>query len=103
MSRKLAHQNHYPAIDVSQSISRLMNSIVSSEHREMASQIRDIMARYEENSDMISIGAYKKGSNTQLDRAIDKMPQVEAFLKQNIGESFQYEEILEAMRGILGD
>ena len=103
MSRKLAHQNHYPAIDISQSISRLMNSIVSSEHREMASQIRDIMARYEENADMISIGAYKKGSNTRLDRAIEKMTRVEEFLKQNIGESFQYEEILEEMRTILKD
>ncbi|MCR4601838.1 MAG: flagellar protein export ATPase FliI [Clostridia bacterium] len=101
LSRKLAHRNHYPAIDVSQSISRLMNSLVSNEHKELASEFRDIMAIYEENADMVNIGAYKKGSNPRLDRALDKMAQVDAFLTQNVGESFSYEETLGAMKKIL--
>ncbi|MGN1350222.1 MAG: flagellar protein export ATPase FliI [Anaerovoracaceae bacterium] len=101
LSRKLAHRNHYPAIDVSQSISRLMNSIASEEHKQLASSIRDIMAIYEDNADMVTIGAYKKGTNPSLDRAIEKMPGVDAFLKQGIGESFQYDEILQQMRKVL--
>jgi flagellum-specific ATP synthase len=101
LSRKLAHRNHYPAIDVSQSISRLMSSIASEEHKALASSIRDIMAVYEENADMVAIGAYKKGTNPALDNALDRMPDVDAFLKQGIEESYEYDEILEQMRGVL--
>ncbi len=101
LSRMLAHKNHYPAIDVSQSISRLMNSIVSNEHKNLASEIRDIMAVYEQNADMISIGAYKKGTNPDIDRAIDKMPAVNAFLQQGIGDAFEYDEILKEMHNVI--
>jgi flagellum-specific ATP synthase len=103
LSRKLAHKNHYPAIDVSQSISRLMNSIVSPEHKALASDIRNIMALYEENADMISIGAYKAGLNPKLDRAIEKMPKVDEFLTQGVGESFDYEEVTKKMQEVLED
>ena len=103
LSRKLAHKNHYPAIDVSQSISRLMSSIAPEEHKQLASGIRDIMALYEENADMVAIGAYKKGTNPALDRAIDKMPEVDGFLKQGIGEAFEYDQIVEEMRKVLKD
>lgn len=101
LSRKLANANHFPAIDVSASISRLMTNIVSDEHRKMASEIRDILSLYEKNEDLISIGAYKSGTNPKLDVAISKIEKINQFLCQGINENDSYEEILEKMRAIL--
>lgn len=101
LSRKLANANHFPAIDVSASISRLMTNIVSDEHRKMASEIRDILSLYEKNEDLISIGAYKSGTNPKLDVAIAKIEKINQFLCQGINENDSYEEILEKMRAIL--
>ena len=102
LSRKLANENHFPAIDINASISRLMNNIVSEEHRKLASGIRDILSVYEKNADLISIGAYKRGSNQRLDFAISKIDQVNEFLMQEIRGSFTYEESIQKMREILG-
>lgn len=102
LSRKLANENHFPAIDINASISRLMNNIVSEEHRKLASGIRDILSVYEKNADLISIGAYKRGSNQRLDVAISKIDQVNAFLMQEIRGSFTYEQSIQKMREILG-
>ncbi|GLB32370.1 flagellum-specific ATP synthase [Lacrimispora amygdalina] len=101
LSRKLANANHFPAIDVSASISRLMTNIVSEEHRKMASEIRDILSLYEKNEDLISIGAYKSGTNPKLDVAIAKIEKINNFLCQGINENDSYEEILDKMRAIL--
>ncbi len=101
LSRKLANANHFPAIDVSASISRLMTNIVSEEHRKMASEIRDILSLYEKNEDLISIGAYKSGTNPKLDVAIAKIEKINKFLCQGINENDSYEEILEKMKAIL--
>ncbi|MBQ2697194.1 MAG: flagellar protein export ATPase FliI [Clostridia bacterium] len=101
LSRALAHANHYPAIDVGQSVSRLMNEIVSREHLDLASRIRDIMSTYEKNADLVAIGAYKPGSNRRLDYALSKIDEVNAFLKQNINESFRYEQCLDKMKKLL--
>lgn len=101
LSRKLANANHFPAIDVSASISRLMTNIVSDEHRKMASEIRDILSLYEKNEDLISIGAYKSGTNPKLDVAISKIEKINQFLCQGINENDSYEETLEKMRSIL--
>ena len=101
LSRKLANANHFPAIDVSASISRLMTNIVSDEHRKMASEIRDILSLYEKNEDLISIGAYKSGTNPKLDVAIAKIEKINRFLCQGINENDSYEEILKKMRAIL--
>ncbi|MDK2968855.1 MULTISPECIES: flagellar protein export ATPase FliI [Lacrimispora] len=101
LSRKLANANHFPAIDVSASISRLMTNIVSDEHRKMASEIRDILSLYEKNEDLISIGAYKSGTNPKLDVAIAKIEKINQFLCQGIDENDSYEETLEKMRLIL--
>lgn len=101
LSRKLANENHFPAIDINASISRLMNNIVSEEHRKLASGIRDILSVYEKNADLISIGAYKRGSNQRLDFAISKIDQVNTFLIQEIRGSFTYEESIQKMREIL--
>lgn len=97
LTRKLANANHFPAIDINASISRLMNAIVTVEHKELASKLRDILSTYDKNSDLISIGAYKAGTNPKVDRAIAKIDQVNAFLKQGIDEKYTYEECMELL------
>ena len=101
LSRKLATRNHFPAIEVTQSISRLMNIIVADEHNSAAAKLRDILSVYNENADLISIGAYKPGVNTRLDDAVRRIDQVNDFLKQGIGEDFSYEETIEAIQQIV--
>jgi flagellum-specific ATP synthase len=101
LSRALAAQNHYPAIDIGASISRLMAEIVSDEHRKLASRMRNILALYEKNADLIAIGAYKKGANKELDEAIRLYPRINRFLMQGVSESFSYEEVLEGMKKAL--
>ncbi len=103
LSRKLANSNHFPAIDINASISRLMSTIVSNEHKILASKFRDILSVYSKNEDLISIGAYKAGTNRNLDYAVSKIDKVNAFLTQGVGESFSYEEILDQMRKIINE
>ena len=94
LSRKLAAKNHFPAIEIGGSISRLMDVIVDENHKAMASKIRDYLAVYEENADLIAIGAYKPGNNERLDTAVAKIDAINAFLKQKKNEYFDYEKIL---------
>ena len=101
LSRQLANSNHFPAIDVGASISRLMVEIVSPEHRQLASQLRDVMGVYEKNADLVSIGAYKAGTNPKLDHALKKMDAINQFLMQGTNEAFSYDESLAQMRRIL--
>ncbi|MCR5793244.1 MAG: flagellar protein export ATPase FliI [Lachnospiraceae bacterium] len=103
LSRRLGHKNHYPAIDVLQSISRVMNSIVSKEQKTNASRLKDVMAAYDEAEDLISIGAYKNGSNPRIDFAISKIDEVNNFLKQDVMEKFTYEEELKLLGDIFQD
>lgn len=86
LSRKLAHRGHYPAIDVLASISRLMNDICPAEHLGAAQTIRQLLAAYREHEDLISIGAYRKGSQRTVDAAIELMESIEAFLRQGIDQ-----------------
>lgn len=92
LSRKLGHKNHYPAIDVLQSISRVMSSIASKEHKALAGKLKNVMATYNEAEDLINIGAYKSGSNPDIDYAIRKIRDVNAFLRQATDEKFLFEE-----------
>ncbi len=101
LSRALANGNHYPAIDVSASISRLMTEIVSDEHRQLASRIRDILSVYEKNADLVAIGAYKPGTNRKLDFALSKIDAVNEFLMQGVDEAFTYDACIQQMREIL--
>ncbi len=101
LSRQLANANHYPAIDVSASISRLMVEIVSPEHRQLASRIRDIMSVYEKNADLVAIGAYKPGTNRKLDFAMSKIDAVNDFLTQDVNEAFSYDQCVAEMERIL--
>ena len=101
LSRQLANANHFPAIDVGASISRLMVEIVSPEHRQLAGKLRDIMGVYEKNADLVSIGAYKAGSNPKLDHALKKIDAINQFLMQGVDEAFSYEESLNQLRRIM--
>ena len=101
LSRQLANSNHYPAIDVSASISRLMVEIVPPEHRQLASRIRDIMSVYEKNADLVAIGAYKPGTNRKLDFAMSKIDAVNDFLTQDVNEAFSYDQCVAEMAKIL--
>ena len=97
LSRKLANENHFPAIDVNASISRLMVNIVPEEHKNLAAQMRDILSIYSKNEDLISIGAYKAGTNPKLDFAISKIDAVNDYLMQKIEASFSLEEDIKTM------
>ena len=85
----------------SASISRLMVEIVSDEHRQLAGKLRDVMSVYEKNADLVSIGAYKAGTNPKLDNALNKMDAINRFLMQGINEAFSYDESLKQLRKIM--
>ena len=100
LSRKLGHKNHYPAIDVLQSISRVMSSIAAKEHKELAGKLKNVMATYNEAEDLINIGAYKSGSNPDIDYAIRKIRDVNAFLRQDTDEKFLFEEEIRLLENL---
>ena len=100
LSRQLADRNHYPAIDPLQSVSRVMNEIVSDAHLDAAQQIRETLAVHKSAEDLIDIGAYAAGSNPRIDRAIDKIDEVNAFLRQGVNESNPLSETLDRMTRI---
>jgi flagellum-specific ATP synthase len=101
LSRQIAMKNHYPSIDVLGSISRLMNDIVDEKHRTFANDMRNLMSTYYKNEEMINIGAYKKGANKEIDEAIEKIDKINAFLKQDIMEKFNYDESVKLMKSAL--
>ncbi len=98
LSRKLGHKNHYPAIDILQSISRVMSAIATNEHKELAGKLKNVLATYSDAEDLINIGAYKSGSNREIDYAVQKIDAVNAFLMQKTDEKFQFDEELELLR-----
>ena len=103
LSRKLGHKNHYPAIDVLQSISRCMSQIVTKEHKKVAGRLKNVLATYNEAEDLINIGAYKKGSNKNIDSAISKIDAVNEFLMQQTDEKFTFEEEMAMLNSIFAD
>ncbi len=92
LSRRLANKNHYPAIDVLESVSRCMPDVVSPEHMERVTLLKDLMATYREHEDLIQIGAYAKGSNEQIDKAIRLDEPMRRFLRQSRLESVKFSE-----------
>lgn len=103
LSRKLGQKNHYPAIDVLASISRCMSSIVADEHKKSAGQLRNVLATYNEAEDLINIGAYKRGSNKEIDYSIEKIDEVNKFLCQGVYEKFTYDEEEKLLSEIFGE
>jgi flagellum-specific ATP synthase len=101
LNRKLAQKNHYPAIDVLASISRCMSQICTKEHKKAAGQVKNIMATYADAEDLINIGAYRAGSNPDIDEAIDKIKLVNEFLLQETDEKETFEEAVEGLNAIL--
>ena len=99
LSRDLAAKNHFPAVDVLRSISRVMNKVVSQEHRVVSSHLRDLMSAYRDSEDLINVGAYSKGSNARVDKAIAIVDDLNQFLKQMQGMEDKYssEEIFDMM------
>lgn len=100
LSRAMAARNHYPAIDVSESISRVMDEIIDDDHKAAARKVREIIANYEKERDLILIGAYEEGSDPKVDYAIEKIEEVNNFLKQGITESVTFEDTVEGLKGI---
>ncbi len=100
LNRKLGHKNHYPAIDVLQSISRCMSQIADREHKAFAGKLKNVLATYNEAEDLINIGAYKAGSNPEIDYAISKIQTVNAFLRQGVDEKYSFEETVELLKGL---
>jgi len=103
LSRELASRNHYPAIDVLSSVSRLMSDIATPEHRDFAGRLRDILATYRSSEDLINIGAYARGSNPKVDFALDRIDAVNAFLKQSVEEHGEFDATIDALRRIFGE
>ncbi len=97
LSRKIAAQNHYPAIDILPSISRLMSIICDKEHKDAAGKLRNLLALYTSNEDLINIGAYKSGTNPKLDEAIAKIDKINGFLMQAVDESFDLDETIQLL------
>ena len=97
LSRKLASRNHYPAIDVQASVSRVMNAIVSKEHKKAAQRLRQILAKFAEVELLVQIGEYKKGADAEADDALAHIDKVNAFLKQGLGEKSTFEETLQGL------
>lgn len=100
LNRKLAHKNHYPAIDVLQSISRCMSQIAERDHKNCAGKLKNVLATYNEAEDLINIGAYKSGSNPGIDYAIKKIDEVNQFLMQDVNDKFTFEESVSLMKEI---
>ena len=103
LDRKLGHKNHYPAIDVLQSISRCMSAIADKDHKMAAGRLKTVLATYNEAEDLINIGAYKAGSNPNIDYAIAKIGEVDKFLCQETDEKFGFEESVAMLEDLFKD
>ena len=101
LSRPLAERNHWPAIDILSSLSRVMGFVADAEHQAAAGRVREIIATYEQKRDLISIGAYKTGSDARVDRAVAKIDAIEAFLRQDLRENSSPEETRRRLLALL--
>jgi type III secretion protein N (ATPase) len=97
LDRAAARRGRYPAVDPLSSVSRLMDGVAAREHREAAAWFRETLALYEEHRDLITVGAYRKGSDPALDAAVAVAPRLEAFLAQDRGERAAFEESVDAL------
>ncbi len=101
LSRQIAESGHYPAIDIEASISRVMNEIVSEEHRQAAQRFKQLYSSYSQNRDLISVGAYQAGSDPRIDEALAYYPKLAAFLRQDMGESFLLQDSIDELMQVL--
>jgi len=103
LSRALAAQNHYPAVDILNSVSRVMPDITGPEHRQAAAQLRSVLASFKEAEDLINIGAYVPGSNPRIDYARERIEAVNAFLRQDVEEQSPYEDTVGRLEDLFSD
>ncbi|MBE0363717.1 flagellum-specific ATP synthase [Pseudoalteromonas ulvae UL12] len=102
LSRELADSGHYPAIDIEKSISRVMPQVVSEAHMQQARVLKQVYSLYQQNKDLITLGAYQKGADPILDKSISMMPSVNGFLQQTMKEVIPYDEALQGLARLLG-
>jgi flagellum-specific ATP synthase len=103
LSRKIAHKNVYPAVDVLQSVSRVFTEVASKEHRALNNKLREVLSTYRDNEDLINIGAYQRGANPKVDYAIRKIDQVQDFLRQDVYEKDTFDSMYEKLKAIFAD
>ncbi len=101
LSRNLADEGIYPAIDVSRSVSRVMPNIVSQEHLSKMQRFKQLMSLYQENKDLINVGAYNKGADSEVDAAIERMPFLRQFISQSIQQAVSFTESTEALESLI--
>jgi flagellum-specific ATP synthase len=101
LSRKIAARNFYPSVDLLESVSRVMPSIVDEEHLLAAGRVRELLAVYAEAEDLISIGAYKSGSNPRVDWAVAHLQKVRAFLRQSVGEHVSFDAMADELKNLV--
>ncbi|MDX9874480.1 MAG: flagellar protein export ATPase FliI [Spongiibacteraceae bacterium] len=102
LSRQLADEGHYPAIDIEASISRAMPNVVSPEHLKAAQRLKHLYSRYQQSRDLIAVGAYVPGSDPETDEAIQQLPAIRQFLRQDLGESFSFEQSTSMLQQLTG-
>ncbi len=102
LTRKLANHGHYPAIDILQSISRVQSDVVDAKHRKLVSELIDLYATYRDSEDLINIGAYVRGSNPKIDRAVNRIERITAYLRQDMHEFTQPAEMLAMLEKAVG-
>lgn len=102
LSRDIAMQNHYPAIDILSSVSRVMADITDKDHIKAAGQVKSLMATYRDAKDLLDIGAYARGSNPRIDEAVDKIDGIMTFLRQDTHEKFTMLESVEILKHLAG-
>jgi flagellum-specific ATP synthase len=102
LTRALADQGHYPAIDIEQSISRAMHNIIRPGHFDLVRKFKQLFSRYQRSRDLIAVGAYQAGADAQLDEAVRMYPLLEKFLQQAITEQSGYEDSLANLQRIFG-
>src|SRR5262249_54657392 len=96
-------RGHFPAIDVTQSVSRVMNQVVPKERIAVASRVRALLAAHREAEDLLAVGAYRKGFLPRLDEALERMPRLETFLRQSLGDSFLPDQVAQELDRVLGE
>jgi flagellum-specific ATP synthase len=101
LTRELANQNHYPAIDILRSISRVMEDITDLDHKHLAGRIKELLATYRKAEDLINIGAYAAGSNPNIDHAIEMIEPINRYLRQGIQETATFEGSLDALKSMM--
>ncbi|MBP5306102.1 MAG: flagellum-specific ATP synthase FliI, partial [Lachnospiraceae bacterium] len=100
LNRALAQRNHYPAIDVLASISRVMSAVAQPYHKRLAGRFKQVMSTYNEAEDLINIGAYKNGANKDIDYAIKKIGEINDFLMQETTEKVEFDTVIESLASI---